>query len=378
MNKEQINIFSISDIHLGHNINPTINIVNNLNSFFIKYDKYIKRCDIISIVGDIFDTLLVAGSKNYNLAIQWITTVAMYCKKNNIKLRILEGTPGHDWRQASTIATVLDKLSLDIDFKYIDTLVIEHMSDLDIDILYIPDEYRHTAIETLDEVKKLLQQHNLTEVDIAFMHGQFDYQIPMVKLDSSHDISEYEAIVKEFISIGHIHKHSVNGKVVAQGSFDRLAHGEEEDKGAVILTINKYSDNSYLFLVNDKAMIFKTIDISNIDVDSVYNYIDNKINGIPIGSAIRLLVSKDSGLMKNKKELITKYNNYKVTIDNKDKDDLQEYKQSVKPLEFNTLDSFNINKDNIVELLMNEVIKNHNLTKDEIELANDELKLAIS
>ena len=99
------------------------------------------------------------------------------------------------------------------------------------------------------------------EVDIAIMHGQFHYQFPRIKLDSSHDEQEYLNMVKHYIHIGHIHTHSSYDRIIAQGSFDRIAHGEEENKGCVVAkidTTNRENDE-WMFLVNDKAMRFITL-----------------------------------------------------------------------------------------------------------------------
>ena len=373
MNIDQLNILVLSDIHLGHNVNKTSNIVKNLNNYFIKYNKYIKKCKMIIIAGDIFDTLLVNGSSDFLLSLQWLTNLAMYCKKHDIKLRILEGTPSHDWKQASVLNTALKELEIDIDFKYINDLVIEHMADYGIDILYVPDEYRHHASETLAIVKERLQEANLSKVDLAIMHGQFDYQIPMIKLDSSHDLEEYENIVDKFIAIGHIHKHSVNGKVIAQGSFDRLAHNEEEAKGGVILTLNRYGDSSFIFLENDKAMKFITLDYSDIDTEDIQDKLEKDIHEFPKGSAIRIWVSKDSGLYKNKKEIVNKYIDYVIKIENK-KDKEDGYSQVTKPLEFNKLDSFNITSENIEELVIAEVSTKYDLDIDKMKLLKKELR----
>ena len=45
---------------------------------------------------------------------------------------------------------------------------------------------------------------------------------------------------------------SVFERILAQGSFDRLAHNEEEDKGGIVVTIDKVNGNhSYRFIKNE-------------------------------------------------------------------------------------------------------------------------------
>ena len=365
----------LSDIHLGHDKNPTENIVANLRTYFEDNHKIFKHLDIIFIAGDIFDKLLVNGSKAFLLALEWLTTLAMYCKHNNIKLRILEGTPGHDWRQASVLNTVLKETNLDLDFKYIDTLAIEKMEDLGLTILYVPDEYKHKASETYEDVKKLLEEEHLTQVDIAIMHGQFHYQLPMIVLESSHNENDYLDIVKYYISIGHIHIHSVNGRILAQGSFDRLTHNEEEDKGGMVITIDKeHNDMEYIFIPNKNSMIFKTLNYSGIDDDTVYKLLDEDIRKIKEHSYVRILVNKDSSLKKSKDAVKHKYPNYYIKIESKEKKDTK--LDQDKLLDMPKIDSFQITPDNIRELMSDEMSK-HNLTVNELKIFEEELSLVM-
>ena len=194
-----LNALCLSDIHLGNNVNTTEEIVINLKKFFAKHNKLIKQCKIIFLAGDVYDKLLVNGSRSFIVSLEWLTWLAMYCKQHDIKLRILEGTPSHDWRQVSVLNTTLRELKIDIDFKYIDTLAIEYMPEYDINILYIPDEYKHVASETFEEVQELLKSHGLTKVDLIIMHGQFHHQLPMITLDSSHNEDDYINICKHYI-----------------------------------------------------------------------------------------------------------------------------------------------------------------------------------
>ena len=79
----------------------------------------------------------------------------------------------------------------------------------------------------------------LTKVDYAVMHGQFDYQLPKhITGMPRHDSQKYLDIVKHYIFIGHIHTHSVYDRIIAQGSFDRLTHGQEEPKGYVVSIVD--------------------------------------------------------------------------------------------------------------------------------------------
>ena len=371
----KINYLVLSDIHLGHDKNKTETIVEHLVEYFKEYHKVFSKLNIIFIAGDIFDKLLMPNSKQYLLAIEWLTIICKYCSHNGIKLRILEGTKSHDWQQASVMNTVLSRLNIDLDFKYIDTLAIEKMSDIDLSILYVPDEYNHKAVDTYKEVKELLRDNGLGKVDIAIMHGQFHYQLPMIVLESSHNEEDYIDIVKYYISIGHIHRHSVNGKILAQGSFDRLAQGEEEGKGGMLISIDKNLDRAeFRFIENKLATIFKTFDYSMYDDVGINKIIERDLKNIKAGSYIRLIVSIDSMLTKSKKDINIQYPNITVGVETinqkKSKEKSIDLKSSV------VIDSFHITKDNIISLL-NIAIEKHKLTKEELSILDEELLVVI-
>lgn len=370
MNKK-IKYLSISDIHLGNKLNRTDNIVDNLRYFFRINHNQFKKLDIICIVGDTFDRLLINSSNDYILATEWLTELVLYCKSNSIKLRILEGTPSHDWNQAKLINTIIDKLKLDVDFKYIETLYIEQLDDLGIKILYVPDEYKHKASETYQDVIKLLESNNLSKVDIAFIHGQFHYQLPMVRLESSHNEEDYLNIVKYFISVGHIHTPSVYERILAQGSFDRLAHNEEEDKGAMLIEIDGIN-NKYNFIKNTKAMIFKTYRYDNIELNDMIVNLTENISKLPDNSNIRIISSNEEYLTKSLSIIKDKFSNMVIKIEKP-----KTKENSFKIIEDDKIiESFNITKDNIIELLDKEMHK-HNFSSEELTIYKKELHLVI-
>ena len=373
MNIDKIKYLVLSDIHLGHNLNKTENIIDNLRRYFRTYHKEFKTLNLICIAGDIFDKLLVTSSKDFILSTEWLTELIIFCKKNNIKLRILEGTPSHDWKQAKVISSIIEKLQIEIDYKYIDTLYIEKMIDWDISILYIPDEYKHKAYDTYKDVKKLLKENKLTKVDIAFIHGQFHYQLPMVQLESSHTEKEYLDIVKYYISVGHIHTHSIYERILAQGSFDRLAHNEEENKGGMLINIFKNGDMNFQFLPNNRSLIFKTIRFDKEDLEEIKNRLNNILKDIPEGSHIRLVSEHEEFFNKNLVTLKNLYPNYIIKIE-KPKNKETKFKLIT---ETKHIDSFAITRDNIIELLDKELVK-HNLSEKEIKIYKDELNLIMS
>lgn len=371
MIKRTLSYIVLSDIHLGHQRNKTANIIKNLREFFKQYNSLIKRCGVIFLAGDTFDRLLLNSSPELIKSTEWLLELVLYCKKHSIKLRILEGTPSHDWEQLKMLTTMIEKMDVDIDYQYINTLHIEIMQDTGMSILYVPDEYKPTAIETYQEVLKLLVEKDLTKVDIAIMHGAFHHQLPMVELPSSHNEDDYQSIVNAYIHIGHIHTPSVYGSILAQGSFDRLTHGEEGDKGGVLVTLSPH-EQSFKILKNVNALVFKTLDYRGYKYNEVIDKFPIDITTIPKESHIRLLVDSDTALVKAVKAFKTKYIDFNIKIETKAPSGSTELNLT------HVVDdtSFSITPDNIIKLLKDEMSK-HELTSDEYELYDEEMKLVL-
>lgn len=368
MKKSKINYLVLSDIHLGHNINNTENIINNLQLYFKDNYKEFSKLDMICIAGDVFDKLLVSSSIDFILSTEWLTELIVFCKQHDIILRILEGTPSHDRNQSKVITSIIKKLNIELDYKYIDTLYIEHHNRLGIDILYIPDEYKHKAEDTYKEVLELLTERKLKKVDIAFIHGQFHYQLPMVKLDSSHNMEDYLNIVKYYISVGHIHTPSVYERIIAQGSFDRLAHNEEEDKGGVVITLTE-KESSFKFVYNKNAMIFKTYRFDKESIEEITNVLDKDLKKMKDKSNIRIISNSEEFLSNNIKDLRLRYPNINIKIEkskNKEENKFNIIEELPK------IETFSITKDNILDLITLELNK-YNLTEKEIKELKSEV-----
>ena len=347
----------ISDIHFGHRINKVEKIGSNLINFLHVYKNLLEDLDVIFIAGDLFDTFLPNYSNTYLTALGYITEIIQYCKERNIKLRILEGTPSHDWKQAKSIYKIINDLGIQLDFKYIDDLYIEVIGGKH--ILYIPDEYKPTGEETYKDVLKLLKKHNLEKVDIGIFHGSFKYQLP-IDLSSSLIEEDFLKIITGYIHIGHIHTHSTYKRIIAQGSFDRLAHGEEEDKGGVLVDLKA---SNYLFLKNPKAMIFKTLDYVNIPLEDIALRFKEDVQRIPPNSSIRILV-KNSEISSNLNKLNFIKSNKIFTIKIVVKKDKKLEKVYSNKIEISSLEVFEINRNNIKDLVEQELIK-LDLTKEE-------------
>lgn len=294
--RKAIKYLTLSDLHLGHKRNKTIDIVKNLMQYFQENIKVFSTLDLIVLNGDVYDRLLPQGSQDSILAFDWLCWLARYCQTHTIKLRIVEGTPSHDVKQIQMFTTAIVGLDInvDIDFKYITDVEIEYLHEFDLNILYIPDEISKKASDTYEIVKELLSSLHLTQVDIGFVHGQFHFQLPMVLLESSHNESDYLSIVRHFIHVGHIHKPMYYSRILGNGSFDRLAQGEEEAKGGIFVYLTPNAEDKFIFIENKRAKSFISINIDTHDLIEAKAIVGGRVKKLLDDSYISLVMEKDN------------------------------------------------------------------------------------
>ena len=343
-----INIACISDLHLGNKRNKTSDIIRNLVKAFPNNDET-SKLDIIFLAGDVFDRLLDYPDDDAMDINIWIYEFLTTCSKFDIIVRILEGTPSHDRFQSQAFLNVSYIAKLPVDLKYVKTLSIEYIDKLDINVLYVPDEWEITTDKTLDQVKDLLQTKCLQKVDFAIMHGSFDYQIPLhLKKIPKHDSKEYLNIVKHYIFIGHIHNFTFNDRIIAQGSFDRLTHGEEGPKGHVRAII-KNDEREFFFIENKNARIYKTFKCYALNLEETLIYLRQAVGFLPDNSCVRVEADKEHIIFSNMNELVSMYPTITWTKLQKSEDIDEEIIDSDLDDDYTQI---TINKENIETLLM--------------------------
>ena len=256
------------------------------------------------------------------------------------------------------------------DFKYLNTLCVEYIEKLDCNILYVPDEYKPDPAQTLLEVKELLKSRNLTQVDIAVMHGAFEYQFPENLKISTHSSQEYNELVKTIIFIGHVHTHSRSGKIFAQGSFDRLRHGEEEPKGYAIAEIKGSRATPY-FIENKNARIFSTVKLYGKSLEDSAKILKKAINGKPIDLCIRIEAEPGNPIFSQITELQKLYPTVTFTKLLKDSGDKDSVIETVN--EFDEYQAIDINSTNLIELVVGRLDKSKH-TEDEIQFIKSQLE----
>lgn len=286
-------ILELGDVHLGHPNTETEMVVRNIRTLIPDNSKT-AEVDLIIIAGDLWHTLLSFSDDSVYIGQMLIGYLLQLCIKYDIVLRILEGTPSHDWRQSREFITQNEKLEKKADVRFITDLSIEHVEKLGISILYVPDEWRSTCSETWQDILVLMEQQRIEKVDFAVVHGTFPHQMPSYLHDilDMHDPHKFMSIVRKYIFAAHIHIHAMWERIIGAGSTDRLCHGEEEPKGIIRVTIKNGCDDIIEFIENKNAKKYVTIDCHELDTDAVLKVVKEKIDELPNGSFVRIRANK--------------------------------------------------------------------------------------
>lgn len=259
-----INGVSFSDVHKGHNRVPGESIRNAIHKAL--FPKLTPDTDILFIGGDFFDKLLDLSSlEGYN-AVLVISELKAICEEYQILLRVLRGTFSHDRHQNNMFIANSDPkyIGNDLMVRVFDSISIEHIEHLDITVMYIPDDLPYD--NAMPVIKRKLDEQHLTKVDFICNHGYFKHLIPKGlphEPKNTFCANEMSELVKGAIWNGHIHQSSVYAKCITHGSFDRLAHNEEEAKGFFTFAYTPESGKlTYEFVENEYAALFATLDMT--------------------------------------------------------------------------------------------------------------------
>lgn len=341
-----------SDIHLGHVKTPTKHIISSFKKHILNDNN--KDIQVLFISGDLFDRLLDLNSVDVKYIVEFFNYFLTYCTNNNIAVRVLEGTPGHDYQQSQLLVELNNIRSKMCNLKYFKALDIEYNDILDKYILYVPDEWTNDHDELERQIKQKLNEHSITSVDIAILHGQFKYQFAGKPYHGFHYKEDYFLdLVKGYIHVGHYHTYNPMSRILPNGSLERLKHGEEEAKGYIIV-----NDDTYTFIENTDAFIYKSI---NVTPKMTLERLDKIILVLPKNSFIRLVISKDHPLYLTFNDIVLRYMDYnvkKITKENLSENNQVTYILTDKELELN--DKF-ILEGNLHTTLVDLVKQKHNL-----------------
>lgn len=347
----RLNIASLSDIHFNHPNTPTEFIIRNINRYVFPDTPQTRALDLIFIGGDVTDSLMDFASNNAIAYRKWVSEFLRYCKEHDIMVRIIEGTPLHDWGQSIIFVEENENHGIGCDLKYFKDISIEHIDRYNLDVLYIPDEARPTTIQTWAVVEKLMAERNLKQVDFACMHGAFGYQLPNIMdiQDKVHDEEKYCSIVRHFIFIGHVHQHRPNGKIIPNGSTDRLRHGEEDIKGHVRLI-----KGDIQFIPNLGAMRYITLEVPGFQADEIMDLVEQRLKGNDDIFQIRLLANTGDVAFGITKRLNSMYPHGRFDVANIDKASKKRERITMRETKASALPT--LTKANLAEELNREIM----------------------
>ena len=253
-----LRVLHCADIHLGHQKVKTIDTANNIRKYLFPK---LANVDLISIAGDIFHGRIALDSPDSNIVIDLFVDLLVKCYENDVTLRVLNGTFSHDLHQNDLITQLYKKLGLPVNYKLYKVLDIEYIQHLNIHILYVPDNlpFRHKH-EILTRINDLLISHGIKQVDYVMLHGEFDNTLYGKYMHNAFNLSDFNGICRNRILAGHVHSPQQHGKLLYAGSFNRLAHGEEEPKGFWIVEGSEAN-----FIENQEAVKFITLDYTSED-----------------------------------------------------------------------------------------------------------------
>lgn len=291
---KKINFLEISDVHLGHHRTKTPRIIDGLYKLLPENEET-RNLDLIIIAGDLFDRLLQKNDEWMWMIEIWAMWLLRKCAEHGIVLRILEGTPSHDWKQSKMFLTYNEGAQFKADVRYVADLEYEYHEGLGLSLLYLPDEWHPDLLHSYKEAKRLLAENGVERADIIVMHGQFEYQLPEHVGIEFHDSTAWQSLVNYFIFCGHIHQTSQRGKILVAGSFDRLSHGDESPKGYLRGTISTDGNHKVRFVENQCALQYRTIDCRGLSVHEAMLKIEAGLK-LPDGSFIRIEANSDDNV----------------------------------------------------------------------------------
>lgn len=352
-----LRIASISDIHLFHGNTPTVEILRNLRRDFPDTE-VTGELDVIFIVGDVFDKSVQLSHPDVIESQIWVNSFLRTCKKRDIVVVVLEGTGLHDWKQSRMFETENINGQIGADLHYVTDLSILHLERWGVDVLCVPDEWRTDNDVTWGEVETLLAEKGLAQVDYTLIHGSFPYQLPPEARAPVHLPERYLSITRHYVFSGHIHQSNeyrlpeYPSVILTNGSYDRIAHGEEKPKGHWRVHVKASGLDAIVFVENVGAKLYKTINCKGLTVEDALEKL-KIVETFPDHSHVRIAASRSDPILSSVNVLRVKYPKLHWTTKSLDREEVTQPTLLVDMRD--TFVQLNINSRNITELLMERI-----------------------
>lgn len=240
-------VLFLSDLHLLHRRVPTYHIVEGIKEALLSFGDTI---DALYITGDVFDDSRSLRQDESKEALDFISWICNWSVTTSTAVRVLEGTPSHDHGQ-SDLFVMQSKYHPYSDVLYLSGIGVFYDEAIKQYVGWVEDEYRLTAEETENEMRELLATHGVERVSFFAMHGLFNFQLPIQKSNCFNESFWIDRSVNGVV-IGHDHRRKSFKNIYVPGSWERLAQGEEEDKGGILFDFVGNTVKRY-FLKNERA-----------------------------------------------------------------------------------------------------------------------------
>ena len=267
--RQPIICVTLSDIHIGHQPVEQLEkeFYDEENGFFTQLDgivEYCKENDIIfggvAITGDYWNHQLSLNSPHarFGLALAH-ALAAIVITQYGGKVIFVRGTRSHDLNQLALLETLT--------YEYEDQFFIfDTVSSMEIhgyDVIIIPEEYMKNPDEYykefFDRKWDLILGHGFFAFN-NFSKNEVERPMPEMPIfDQEQFITMARAII-----FGHDHGHKSYRDVLQyNGSWSRLCHGEEDEKGGLIV----YLDDGQVDIdrmINTLAPTFQSVALEKL------------------------------------------------------------------------------------------------------------------
>lgn len=302
LGKDQIYVASFHDVHLGHHRTTAREIISGLMKALPDNEETAKL-DLILFAGDLFDRLLHLPDDSVGEIHVYFIWLLGLCKKHNIVLRALEGTPSHDWKQSKLLVDINAAYNIGADVRHVTDMEVEIIDSLGLSVLYVPDEWDPNPSRTLKEAKNCINKATGDiRCDLIVMHGGFEFQLPGHM--HPHNSEDWSALARTAVFCGHIHQAAIKDNIIVSGSFDRICHGDEMPKGHYRLRIKPHGIHDVFFVENKAAKTFLDLDVSGLPPENAIKYLSKKVENYRKGSYLRIVGNMGDDLPLTKSKMV--------------------------------------------------------------------------
>ena len=262
----------IADIHFG--------AIDPKTQYQILEEQFLNKIinidfDLLSIDGDLFEHKYMSNSEAVMYATMFINRIVDICRTKQATFILLHGTNYHDAQQLKIFYHYLQDPTIDI--RIVEEVRFEYVKGAK--ILCIPELY--------NKGKAYYEQflYHSGQYDAVFMHGTLVKSIfgmDKPNLDSNREpvlSIDHFALCRGYIISGHVHTGGCfNGYFYYTGSPIRYAHGEENEKGFLVVLHNLDTHQHYVHLEPIKSFIYRSINLDHMllqDPKDVIEYVNN-------------------------------------------------------------------------------------------------------